>query len=199
MTGDAGGGFFAEFGGELGWLRFFGAIAEYRRGVLGVGVGFHFFAHTDFDVDVGAGKKAVAAAQKAVEFIEAAAVGMKLRVRAQVPFADRGGRIAGAAQGIGDGFLGERQTVNLARRIPARVEFMTEALLVASGDEPRPRRTAHGIADVAARAMHAARGEPIEVWRGNVAAALKAHVVVAKVVDDDEEDVGALVACSGGA
>jgi hypothetical protein len=32
------------------------------------------------------------------------------------------------------------------------------------------------------------------VRRGNVAAALKADVVVAEVVDNDEEDVGALVA-----
>jgi hypothetical protein len=76
---------------------------------------------------------------------------------------------------------------------------MTEALLVASGDKPRPRRTAHGIADVTAGATHAARGEPIKVRRGNVATALEAHVVVAEVVDDDEENVGALVAWRGGA
>jgi len=96
-------------------------------------VRFHLLAGADLDVDVRAREVAVAAAEKTEKLVEAAPVRMKLRVGAEVPFADDAGRVTRAMEGVGDRGLREREDVGRAGGIPLGVILVAEALLVAPG------------------------------------------------------------------
>ncbi len=79
----------------------------------------------------------MSAPEETEEFLEAALLRVKLRRRAEVPFADQAGRIAGGFQPIGDRDFGKRQAdILLPRCLAARIELVAEALLIAPESKP---------------------------------------------------------------
>src|SRR5262245_16868931 len=90
---------------------------------------------THFHFGVRIRKVAMPPAEKSEELVEAAAVGMKLRVSTKVPFAHRARRVTTAAQGVGKRRLDEGQADRRAGGVPARIEFVSESLLVAPGEK----------------------------------------------------------------
>jgi hypothetical protein len=133
----------------------------------------------------------VRAAEEAVELVEAPAQRMKFLVRAKVPLADHAGAVAGGLELLRQRRLGQWQAKLFLRHL-ARIELMAEASLVTARQQPRARRAAIWPADVAAGETHAVLGERIQMRRGDVLAAVRAHVAPAVVVGDDEQDVGLL-------
>ena len=100
--------------------------------MFGISADGRFLARADFDFDDRARKIAVAAAEEAKVVVEAAAVGVKLRMGAEVPFANRAGGVAGGAEGIGQRGFGKWQAVGDGSGIPLGIKFVAKALLVAA-------------------------------------------------------------------
>jgi hypothetical protein len=117
---------------------------------------------------------------------------MLRQVFAKMPFAKRVSAIAQGLQRVGDGrFRGGKTGVRFA----LDVLFHAKALLVAPRHQTSPRGTTHRPAHISAAEPHAARRQRIQVrrQRGKIAVdapALKADVSVARVVGEDDEDVG---------
>ncbi len=130
---------------------------------------------------------AVRAAEEAEELVEAALLRVHFRQRAEVPLADQAGGVAGGLEPVGEGRLGQRQAL-----AAAGIELVAEAGLVAAGQQPGARRRAIRPGHVAVGEPHAGGGQRVEVRRGDVLAAVEAHVGIAHVVADDEQDVGFL-------
>ena len=78
----------------------------------------------------------------------------------------------------------------MVRGVVIRILLVAEALLVAAGHERGARGAAERMGDVAAGAKHAAAGEPVEVRRRDVLAAIEAHVGVAMIIGNDQEEIG---------
>ena len=182
---DGCGGLFAEAGGELADLGHGGGVAQDRGGLFGVRGRRRLLAGADFHFSHGARKVAMAAPEKTEVVVEAAAVGVKVRMGTEVPFADGAGGVAGGAESIRDGRLGERQAVGGGGGVPFGIILVAEALLITAGQEAGARRAADRIGHVTVGAAEAGSGEAVEVRRGNVAGALKAHVIVAEIVGDN--------------
>ena len=127
---------------------------------------------------------AVGAAQETVEVREAALLRNLRRLRAQVPFADHAGDVAGFFQVVGQRGFCERKSVNAARVI-----LMAKARLLAAGEQACAGRRAVGAGDVAVSEAHARSGEGVEVRGGDVFAAVEADVGIPHVIADDDEDV----------
>ena len=66
--------------------------------MFGVAAARRLLARADFDLDGRAGEIPVAAAEEPKEVVEASAVGVKLRMSAEVPFANRAGGVTGGAE-----------------------------------------------------------------------------------------------------
>src|SRR5262245_44403 len=122
--------------------------------------------------------------------LKSAAERMELSLAAQMPLPYHAGRIAGGFQAVREGGLRQRQADFRPFRRRAGIEFVAETLLVAAGHQASPRRAAIGPGNVAARAADSVFRQGIDVWRGNVLAAVNPDVTVAHVVADDDEDVG---------
>ena len=90
------------------------------------------------------------AAQKAVELVEAALEWTHVRLRAEVPFANQTGRVAGRFETIGDGGFRERQALGAAG-----IELVSEPRLVAAREQARACRRAIRPRHVAAGEAHA--------------------------------------------
>ena len=131
----------------------------------------------------------MATAEETEEFVEAAAVRVKLRVGAEMPLANGPSRIAGGTERIGDGGFGEWQAVGGGGGVPFGIKFVAEALLVTASENSGAGGTAHGVGDVAIGAPDARGGEAIQVRRRNIAATLEADVVVPEIIGDDEQNV----------
>jgi len=100
--------------------------------LFGIAADGRFLARADFDLDDRARKIAVAAAEEAEVFVETAAIGVKLRMGAEVPFANRAGGVTGGAEGIGNRGFGKWQAVGDGSGIPLGIKFVAKALLVAA-------------------------------------------------------------------
>ena len=135
--------------------------------------------------DAGLVHVAVRAAEKTIELVEAALGRAHGRFGAKVPFANDAGGVAGGFEALGDGRFGQRHSLRAGG-----IELVSEAVLVAAREQGGARRRAIRPGHVAAGEADARRGEGVEVRRGDVLAAMKAHVRVAHVIADDEEDVG---------
>ncbi len=61
---------------------------------------------------------------------------VKLRMGAEVPFADDTGGVPGGAERIGHGRFGERQAVRGGGGVPCGIIFAAEALLIAPVNRP---------------------------------------------------------------
>ena len=113
---------------------------------------------------------------------------MHLGQRPQMPLAHQAGDVAGRFQAIGQGGLGDGQPLGAA----ARIELVAEAVLVAAGQQPRAGRRAVGPGYVSVGEPHAGSGQRVQVRRGDILAAVEAHVRIAHVIADNDQDVGSL-------
>ena len=77
--------------------------------------------------------------------VEAAAVGMERRVRAQVPLADSPGRVTCVPDGVGDCDLVGRQAHRFVLRQPRGVVLVAKPLLVAARQQSGSRGRAEGV------------------------------------------------------
>ena len=130
------------------------------------------------------------AAQEAEELVETAFCGPEFIFETQVPFADHAGRVAEFLQALGQCRFGERQP-EIIRGLVLRpgIVLEAEALLVAAGHEPGPRRGAQRAGYIALREADAVAADRVHVRRGNIFAALNAEIVIAEIVDQDQNDV----------
>jgi hypothetical protein len=143
--------------------------------------------------DAGAVEVAVRAAEEAEELVEAALLRVELRGGAEVPLADQPGGVAGGLQTVGQRRLRCRQAgaalLALLPLAPGGVEFVAEALLVAAGQQAGAGRRTVRARDVAVGEPRPGLGQRVEVRRRHVLAAVEAHVGVAEVVGQDDDDV----------
>src|SRR5262245_61862304 len=104
--------------------------------------------------------------------LKSAAERMELSLAAQMPLPYHAGRVAGGCQEVL--VRGRRQRKAECRPFGrrARIDFVAETLLVAAGQQASPRRAAIGPGNVAARAADSVLRQGIDVWRGNVLAAV---------------------------
>src|SRR5262245_37000521 len=72
---------------------------------------------------------------------------------------------------------------------PDRIEFVSEARLVAAGHQTRARRAAQRRADVAVRKPHAAPGNGVDMGSRDLRIPLAAKFSVAEIVRDDQYDI----------
>jgi hypothetical protein len=66
---------------------------------------------------------------------------------------------------------------------------VAKALLIATGQEPGASWTAIRTGDVSIGAADARLGERVEIWGGNVPAAVKADVSIAEVVGEEHDNI----------
>ena len=110
---------------------------------------------------------------------------MHLGQRPQMPLAHDAGDVAGRFQAIGQGGLGDGQPLGAA----ARIELVAEAVLVAAGQQPRAGRRAVGSGYISVGEPHPGGGQPVQVRRGDILTAVEAHVRIAHVIADNDQDV----------
>ena len=82
--------------------------------------------------------------------------------------------------------LGQRQSVIL-RSIG--IEFVAETLRIPAGHETRASRAAVEAAHIGVCEVDPVSGEPIDMWRRYITAAVNAEIRVAKIVGNNQEDV----------
>ncbi len=82
-----------------------------------------------------------------------------------------------------------RQAVMAHRGCERLFESQGQSILVAAGDERGARRRADGGIRVGLRELDARSGEAIDVWGGEIAAAVAGKIGVAEIVGHDEDDV----------
>ena len=124
--------------------------------------------------------------EKAEKFIEAPALRLHLRQFAQMPLAHRSGDVARGLEPIGQSRFAQGQAL-----LPAvGIELMAEALLIAARQQARPARRTIRPRHIAVREAYTRSCQRIEVGRGDILAALEAHVRVAHIVADNEQDIG---------
>ena len=120
-------------------------------------------------------------------FVEAVAQRVKFEARAEVPFADAEGGVTPGLEHLGHGPLGIGDTVAAGVVVGA---LHAESVGVDAGHECGARGGAHGLGDIVLGETRALGGHAVEVRGLEAPGALRAHVGVAHVVDDDENDVG---------
>ena len=76
--------------------------------------------------------------------------------------------------------------------------LVAEPRLVATDEQRGTRGGAEGSGDVALGVAHAVGGEAVEVRRGDFLPTVGAEFAVAKIIGDDENDVGAAGGLGGG-
>lgn len=74
-------------------------------------------------------------------------------------------------------------------RIIERIVLVAETLLIAAGHQAGTRRAAIGMGNVTLRAAQAFAGKAVEVWCGDVLAALETDIRITMVITDNEKDV----------
>ena len=130
------------------------------------------------------------AAEDAEEVVVAALDRAEIRQEAEMPLADQRRAVAGGAQQRRQGRMTWRQADGLGRR---RVDRLLEAdgqpILIAPGDQRRPRRRTDGRVGVGLGEFQPLEREPVDVRRRVVLLAVAAHVGIAEVVGEDEDDV----------
>jgi hypothetical protein len=124
--------------------------------------------------------------------IKPALVGMEVRVRSHVPLADDGAFVANLAQNLCNGLLFKRQAGLGIAGVNGRVSGETEAILIASGEQPGATGTTDWEGDVAVGEFHPVGSEAVEVRSGDIGAAVKANIVVALVVRENNYQIWAV-------
>ena len=131
----------------------------------------------------------VRAPQEPEELVEPPLQGMELGSGAQVPLADRPGRVARGLQAVrqrrflkGERFVGRPLVTPHA-----------EPLLIPPGQQARPSRAAPRSGHVPVREPHPAGREGVQVRRRDVLDAVETHIRVAEIVGHDQQDVGPAV------
>ena len=125
--------------------------------------------------------------------VEALPRGQKLRLVADVPFADAHRGVVAFLQPLGDGELRRVQPVRLTGEINPRHRH---ARAVAAGEQLRARHRADG-GGVEAGELHPLAGHAVEIWRVLLRGAERPDVRVAEVVDEDDDEVGLGGGCGG--
>ncbi|MEY3530243.1 MAG: hypothetical protein RLZ70_1311 [Verrucomicrobiota bacterium] len=121
-----------------------------------------------------------------VDLVETALVRLVLRLVAEMPFAEDAGAVAGLLQLLGQGRRAERQALALEDGVgDAVLELMPPG-------QQRATRGGAGRRDLEIREADAFGAEPVEVRGLEHRVAVRAHVAVALVVRQDEEDVRAI-------
>src|SRR5579871_3783015 len=72
----------------------------------------------------------------------------------------------------------------------ARIEFMTKPLLIASGQQTGPSRTANRTGDVTRRESDAVIRDRVDLWRGNLLPAITAELSISQIVRHNNDNVG---------
>ena len=137
---------------EEPWLGLVPLDERHRLAPEGVGGVVQFLHRLGAAQDAAGVEVIVRAAEEAEELVEAALLRVHLRQRAEVPFADETGDVAGGLEPVGDGLFAHGQPV-----VAAGIELVAEALLVAPRHQPRARWRAIRPADVAIGEPHARR------------------------------------------
>src|SRR5882762_11154737 len=107
-----------------------------------------------------------------------------------MPFADECRAVARFPEQRGQGRVAGRQTDAFRRRCIDRfLEAHRKPHLIASGNQPRAcRRATRGIR-ISLRELQSLDCQTVDVWRRVVTLAVAAHVRIAEVVRQDENDV----------
>ena len=115
-----------------------------------------------------------------------------------MPLAEHARGVAGGFQAVGDGGFRQRQAAAVRQTVGRReIEFVTESLLVAAGQQSRADRTANWRGDITAGETDAVLGDRIDARCRNLRIALTCQLAVAQIVGEDDEDVGSGVAGRG--
>src|SRR5262249_25658025 len=122
--------------------------------------------------------------------VVAALQGTEVRKKPEMPFANQRGAVARLLQQRWQSRMAWRQADILRRRRIDRL-FKPErkAILISSGCQGRPRRRAEGRVRVSLLEHQSFERQSVDVWRRVVSLAVAAHVRIAEVVRQDEDDV----------
>ena len=131
----------------------------------------------------------MSAGEKAEEGVEAAVERMKRRRGAEMPFADQAGTVAGVPQVSRKGRCFQRQSVGVVEGRVGEAGDHAETVRIAPRHQADTRGTAQRGGRVAVGEDDALPRQPVDVRGRDLDRAVEAHVVVAKVVDMDEDDV----------
>ena len=136
---------------------------------------------------------AAAAAEEAVEMIEAPRVGVELRRIADVPLADRDRGVAGCLQVIAQRLLLDSQAhelgIDTRRWFVGEIELVAVTLRVAPGQDAGPRRAAERRRHVGIGIGHAVGRDRVDIGRHHFSAILETEIGVARVVGQDHDDI----------
>ena len=127
------------------------------------------------------------AAQETEELVKPALERMIFRPVAQMPFPHQGAHVPRLREDFRQHGFAERQAL---ARPEFRVVDMSEAVLVAAGQQPRSRRAAVGMANVAVGESDARVRQSVDVGRHEIRQAMKANVGIAQIVREDHHEVG---------
>src|SRR5215813_2631798 len=129
------------------------------------------------------------AAQVSAEAIEAVLVGIEFGLIAEMPFAEDPGGVPGFLKLPRETDLCVRGESVVAGAGSGNDFGDAAALLIASGHQPRAGGTTNGPAGMEIGEADAARGEAVEIRRPNVGVAVAAHVAVAEIVGENQQNV----------
>jgi hypothetical protein len=130
------------------------------------------------------------AAEDAEEAVVAALERAVVRQIAEVPFADEARAVARLLEQRRKGRMARRQPDVFRRRGVDRLfEAHGKTHLIAPGDQAGACRRAVGGIGIALREPQSLERQPVDVRRGVVALAVAAHVGIAEIVRQDEDDV----------
>jgi len=130
------------------------------------------------------------AAEDAEEAVVAALERAVVRQIAEMPFAHQARAVARLLEQRRQGRMARRQPDTLRRRRVDRLfQADRQAHLIAPGDQPGARRRAVGGIGIALREPQPLERQAVDVRRRVVALAVAAHVGIAEVVGEDEDDV----------
>ena len=126
--------------------------------------------------------------QQAVELIKAMCIGlMRLRMVAQVPFADQSRAITSALQQVCDSRRICRQTACVTSRDGPVGQSVTDC--VTAGKQAGARWAAHIAAGVKIRQADALTGKTVKVRRLDQFGSVDANIAITQVIGQDQDDV----------
>ena len=120
------------------------------------------------------------------ELVEPLARRQVVRAVAEVPLADRRGRVAPGFEHFRERGLAGREAAGVLR--PQRPRD-ADAVRVAAREDRRPARAAHGLRDVEVGEAHPLTRQAVEVRRADRLRPVTAEVAVTQVVGDDQHHV----------
>src|SRR6266481_9757182 len=130
-------------------------------------------------------------AAKSVEMIVATLQRTKLWQKTQMPLANQRRAVAGFSQQRGQRrvFRGKPDIEVATQRL---LQAEPHPILVAAGNQRRPRGGAHSGIRVSLQKTQSLRGDAVDIRSAKIWAAIAGHVGKAEVVRENEDDVGRL-------